>query len=226
MYCVREIRYILWLPDFLRCFPGHTLMAGGNIIKEEDLMKKTLALLLMLLLCAGLVLTACGGGSSSAAAPAPAAAEAVDEEEYVEEEDVEEGDVEEEAVDEEVDVDVQMQADVEKLTPLFSEAYIGTGTEGTDMILLLGPDNMAALAFSSDGLSASFVGDYAWEDDTTMTIVDDKTGLSITFEVVKEDDGYWLLVEDVGEDIFAEPMPLDTGVFALVEISYETEAVA
>lgn len=196
---------------------------------------RTLALVLILTLLVSFALVGCGGGSaSSSAAPAsqaaPAAADEADEpaDDAAEEETEEEVYEEEETGEEEEtdgDVNAQIAEEAAAMAGSFSEAYYADG-EDSGVVFLLG-DSLAALAFATTSESVSFVGEYGWDDDETMTIVDEANGLSITFGVTydEEEGAYLLDIGDLGS-VYVYEMSVDEGILAMLGISYGTTAVA
>lgn len=116
-------------------------------------------------------------------------------------------------------------AQAQELAAQLTEAYAGV-TDNEDTYAYLGfADNFAALLFydTTTNESGSFVGECTIdEENAAFTITDETLGVTMTFIVTEDGDGYVLDMGDVGT-AYVEPVDINDFAQAYVNISLGTE---
>jgi hypothetical protein len=103
-------------------------------------------------------------------------------------------------------------------------AYLGMTDTDEEVVFIATADIAALAVVGSDMESVSYVGPYT-QDGSMATITDQANGLTLSFEVIEEGDGYVLDLGDLGM-IGLAPTDAETAVEALLLVSEYTNAVA
>jgi hypothetical protein len=133
----------------------------------------------------------------------------------------------EEIAEEEEEAEEGTEGDIlDEIAPTIVEAYMGALEDGTTIFYASSEEFViVALLDPTQTKSMSFVGPYQANDDSTLTITDQRNGQELTIAVQEAEGGY--LIELVGYDISGAIAPTEVEkVFdAFRAIDAETQSV-